>query len=92
MSLRVLVVDDEPLARSRLRRLLKVHDDVEVVGEATTGDEAVAAALEVHPDAMFMDVRMPGSDGLQALRILRDRLPADVMPMVVFTTVSLKSV
>ncbi len=86
MSLRVLVVDDEPLARSRLQRLLKAHDDVEVVGEATTGDEAVAAALEVHPDALFMDVRMPGTDGLQALRKLRDKLPADVMPMVVFTT------
>ncbi len=86
MSLRVVVVDDEPLARSRLRRLLKMHDDVQVVAEATSGDEAVAAALEVQPDAMFMDVRMPARDGLQALRALRDKLPADVMPMVVFTT------
>jgi len=86
LSVRVLVVDDEPLARSRVRRLLSAHDDVEVVGEATNGDEAVAAALELHPDALFMDVRMPGSDGLQALRALREKLPADVMPMVVFTT------
>ena len=86
MSVRVLVVDDEPLARSRLRRLLSAHDDVEVVGEAANGDEAIAAALEAHPDALFMDVRMPGRDGLQALRALREKLPADVMPMVVFTT------
>ncbi len=86
MSLLVLIVDDEPLARRRLRRLLKLHDDVDVVGEATNGDEAVRAALEARPDALFMDVRMPGSDGLEALRQLRDKLPADVVPMVVFTT------
>ena len=64
MSLIVVVVDDEPLARRRLRRLLKLHDDVEVVGEATNGDEAVSVVLEARPDALFMDVRMPGSDGL----------------------------
>jgi len=86
MSVRVIIVDDEPLARRRLRRLLKVHEDVEVTGEATNGDEAVSAALEAHPDVLFMDVRMPGSDGLQALRKLRDKLPADVMPLVIFTT------
>ena len=86
MSVRAIVVDDEPLARRRLRRILKAHDDVEVIGEATNGDEAVSVALEAHPDVLFMDVRMPGSDGLQALRQLRDKLPADVMPLVVFTT------
>ena len=86
MSIRALVVDDEPLARRRLRRLLKAHDDVEVVGEATTGEEAVSAALDTQPDVLFMDVRMPGSDGIQALRVLREKLPADVVPLVVFTT------
>lgn len=86
MSLKVVIVDDEPLARRRLQRLLGAHDDVEVIGEATNGDEAVSVALEAKPDALFMDVRMPGSDGLTALRNLRDKLPADVMPMVVFTT------
>lgn len=86
MSLLVLIVDDEPLARRRLRRLLELHEDVKVVGEATNGDEAVRAALEARPDALFMDVRMPGIDGLEALRQLRDKLPADVVPMVVFTT------
>jgi DNA-binding LytR/AlgR family response regulator len=86
MSVRVVVVDDEPLARRRLQRLLAAHEDVEVIGEATDGDEAVALALEAKPDALFLDVRMPGSDGLAALRRLRDKLPADVMPLVVFTT------
>jgi two-component system LytT family response regulator len=86
MSLRVVIVDDEPLARRRMQRLLAAHEDVEVVGEATNGDEAVGVVLEAHPDALFMDVRMPGSDGLTALRRLREKLPADVLPMVVFTT------
>ena len=86
MSMLAVVVDDEPLARRRLRRLLGAHEDVEVVGEATNGDEAVAVVLESRPDVLFMDVRMPGSDGLQALRMLREKLPADVLPMVVFTT------
>jgi len=86
MSIRAVVVDDEPLARRRLRRLLKAHDDVEVVGEATTGDEAVSVALDTQPDVLFMDVRMPGADGLQALRALREKLPADVLPLAVFTT------
>lgn len=86
MSLRVVIVDDEPLARRRLQRLIGAHDDVEVVGEASNGDEAVDVVLDSKPDALFMDVRMPGSDGLTALRRLRDKLPADVLPMVVFTT------
>jgi len=86
MSIRAVIVDDEPLARRRLQRLLGAHDDVEVVGEATNGDEAVGVVLETHPDALFIDVRMPGTDGLSALRALRDKLPADVIPMVVFTT------
>ena len=67
MSVRAIVVDDEPLARRRLRRLLKVHDDVEVIGEATNGDEAVSVALEAHPDVRGMDGRRPGSDGVQGL-------------------------
>jgi DNA-binding LytR/AlgR family response regulator len=86
MSIRAVVVDDEPLARRRLRRLLKDHEDVEVVGEATTGDEAVSVALDTRPDVLFLDVRMPGSDGLQALRGLREKLPDEVMPLAVFTT------
>lgn len=86
MSIRTLVVDDEPLARRRLRRLLKDHEDVEVVAEATSGDDAVAAALEHRPDVVFLDVRMPGGDGLAALRELRSKLPEELRPLAIFTT------
>jgi len=86
MSIRTLVVDDEPLARRRLRRLLEDHDDVEVVAEAASGNEAVAAALEHRPDLVFLDVRMPGGDGLSALRELRGKLPEELRPLAVFTT------
>ncbi len=86
MSIRTLVVDDEPLARRRLRRLLKDHEDVEVVAEAASGDDAVAAALKHRPDLVFLDVRMPGGDGLAALRALRSKLPEELRPLAVFTT------
>lgn len=86
MSIRTLVVDDEPLARRRLRRLLKDHEDVEVVAEAASGDDAVAAVLEHQPDLVFLDVRMPGGDGLAALRTLRSKLPEELRPLAVFTT------
>jgi two-component system LytT family response regulator len=86
MSIRTLVVDDEPLARRRLRRLLKDHEDVDVVAEAASGNDAVAAALEHRPDLVFLDVRMPGGDGLAALRELRSKLPEELRPLAVFTT------
>jgi DNA-binding LytR/AlgR family response regulator len=86
MTIRALVVDDEPLARRRLRRLLAEHSDVEIAGEAASGDEAVELALEKRPHVIFMDVQMPERDGMAALRTLQDRLPDAVMPTVVFTT------
>jgi two-component system LytT family response regulator len=86
MSIRALVVDDEPIARRRVRRLLEDHEDVEIVAEAASGDEAVAAVLEHRPDLMFLDVKMPGRDGLQALRDIRCKLPEEIRPLIVFTT------
>lgn len=86
MKIRALVVDDEPLARKRLRRLLARHEDVEVVGEATSGDETIGMVLEERPDVLFLDVRMPGRDGLEAFRELRKKLPEQVLPLAVFTT------
>jgi len=84
--IRALVVDDEPRARSRLRRLLGAHADVEVVGEAGTGDEAVTAALTLRPDVVFLDIRMPGGDGVSVGQRLKDYLPDAMRPLVVFTT------
>ena len=80
---RVLVVDDEVPARERLRRLLLELGDVEVVGEAANGSEAVRLAGELKPDVCLLDVRMPGMDGLEAARHMA-LLPT--APAVVFTT------
>lgn len=86
MTIRTLVVDDEPLARRRLKRLLAEHSDVEVIGEAADGDEAVRSVLELQPDLVFLDVRMPESTGIEALEAMHEQLPDTVRPLAVFTT------
>ena len=75
MTVRVLLVDDQALLRSGFRMVLEEQDDIEVVGEAADGDEAVARAAELSPDVVLMDVRMPGSDGIDATRRIVDQLP-----------------
>ncbi|MEV1052890.1 response regulator transcription factor [Streptomyces sp. NPDC049887] len=69
--MRVLLVDDHQVVRRGLRTFLEVQDDIEVVGEAGDGEEGVARAGELRPDVVLMDVRMPGTDGIEALRKLR---------------------
>lgn len=64
--MRVLVVDDEKLARERLIRMVHTINEYEVVGEAATGNEAVAKSMSLEPDIVLLDVRMPGMDGLEA--------------------------
>lgn len=81
-SLRVLVVDDEPLARQRLLDLLAPEADITVVGTASTGREAVAALAEHAPDVVFLDVQMPGLTGLDVVR----EVGAANMPATVFVT------
>jgi len=78
--LRALIVDDEPLARARLARLLRVEGGVEVIGEAGDGEAALARIRELWPDIVFLDIRMPGLDGL-AVASADEPLPA-----IVFTT------
>ena len=81
--MRVLLVDDESTAIARLRRLLRAHSSVTVIGEATNGRSAVSLIGSLQPDVVFMDIQMPGLDGLNVLK----RLPPDVgVPLVVFTT------
>jgi two-component system, LytTR family, response regulator len=80
MTKRAILVDDEPLARKRLRRLLDPHTDVEIVGEAGDGASAAALIAQVKPDIVFLDVQMPGMTGFDVLAQLRDR------PHVIFVT------
>ena len=70
--IRVLVVDDHPVVRQGLRTFLDLQDDFTVVGEAADGVAAIAAAAELHPDVVLLDLKMPGSDGVVALRGLRE--------------------
>ena len=80
--IRALVADDEPLARDRIRRLLDEEPDVAIVAECGDGDAAVAAIRAHRPDLAFLDVQMPGLDGLSVLDAVR---PAE-LPVVVFVT------
>ncbi len=73
--IRVLLVDDQKLMREGLRVLLELEPDLEVVGEAGNGSEALAAYADLHPDVVLMDIRMPGMDGVEATWRLRERWP-----------------
>ena len=81
-ALRVLLVDDEPPARRRMRRMLAAEPDVEVVGECGTGGEAVQQLRSLEPDLVLLDVQMPGGDGFEVV----EQLGAAVLPLVVFVT------
>ncbi|GAA2236506.1 response regulator transcription factor [Streptomyces amakusaensis] len=84
--IRVLLVDDHQVVRRGLRTFLEVQGDIEVVGEAGDGAEGVARAEELKPDVVLMDVKMPGTDGIEALRKLRDLAnPAKVLIVTSFT-------
>lgn len=79
----VMIVDDEPLARERLRRMIDTFPGYTVIGEAAEGRTAVERAAELSPDAVLLDVHMPGADGLQ---IARELAGTDLPPAVIFIT------
>lgn len=69
----VIMVDDHPLLRKGLKQLLDLEDELEVVGEASNGQDAIALALELEPDLITLDLNMQGMDGLETLRLMRDK-------------------
>jgi two-component system, LytTR family, response regulator len=80
--IRVLIVDDEPLARERIRDLLTSDPQIEIVGECSDGREAVAAVAELSPDLLLLDIEMPEQDGFSVLQ----SIPPEQMPAVIFVT------
>lgn len=80
--IRALIVDDEPLARDGVRLHLDDHEDIEVIGECGSGEEAVAAIENNQPDLVFLDVQMPGLDGFGVLEAIGE----DKLPAVIFVT------
>lgn len=84
--IRVLIADDQALIRSAVAALLRSEADIEVIGEAADGAEAVAAARREHPDVIIMDLRMPGTDGIRATEVIRATAELDATRVLVLTT------
>lgn len=89
MTVRVLIADDQELVRTGLRMILDAQPDIEVIGEAVDGGEAVILARSLRPDVCLFDVRMPVTDGIEATEVLAGRGVADPIPVVVITTFDL---
>ena len=79
--MKALLIDDERLARNELRRLLKPHPEIEIVGEAANAEEALERIAELKPDLLFLDIQMPGDDGFTLLEKIDPPLP-----QIIFTT------
>src|ERR1044071_428945 len=80
--IRVLIVDDEPLARERIRDMLEADNRVEIIGECSNGEQAIEVIQQLAPDLVFLDVEMPGKDGFAVL----EALDPDRLPVVIFVT------
>jgi DNA-binding NarL/FixJ family response regulator len=87
--IRVLIADDQALVRAGFRALLDAQEDIDVVGEAADGDEALTLARRLVPDIVLMDIRMPGVDGLQATRNIAADPHLTSMRVVILTTFEL---
>jgi two-component system response regulator DesR len=84
MTVRVLLAEDQAMVRGALSALLSLEDDIEIVAEASRGDEVLPAALDTLPDVALLDIEMPGGDGLEAATVLHERLPSCLV--IILTT------
>lgn len=91
MTIRVVVADDQVLVRAGFSVLVNAAADMEVVAEAGTGPDAVAAGRRHRPDVILMDIRMPGMDGIEATRRLREDPATDAVRILILTTFDLDS-
>lgn len=89
MTIRVLIADDQELVRTGLRMILDAHHDIEVIGEAVDGQQAIELAATLHPDVCLFDIRMPRVDGIEATRRLAGPGVENPMAIVVITTFDL---
>jgi DNA-binding NarL/FixJ family response regulator len=89
VTVRVLLADDQEMIRTGVRMILEAEDDLEVVGEARDGQDAVAKARRLQPDVVLMDIRMPGLDGVDATRELRRTDPPVDTRVLILTTYDL---
>jgi DNA-binding NarL/FixJ family response regulator len=89
MTIRVLLVDDQPLLRTGFRMILSAESDLTVVGEATNGTTAIELARKLKPDVVLMDIRMPGMDGIQATRALAGPGVEEPIKVLMLTTFGL---
>lgn len=87
MTIEVLIVDDDTLVRAGLRMMIETQDDLHVIGEADNGEAAVALARELSPDIVLMDIRMPGTDGIEATG--RITSASDDVRVIILTTFEL---
>jgi two-component system, NarL family, response regulator DesR len=84
MTVRVLLAEDQAMVRGALSALLSLEGDIEIVAEASRGDEVLSAALDTLPDVALLDIEMPGGDGLEAAAVLHEHLPS--CRVVILTT------
>src|SRR5215208_5115960 len=76
MTVRVLLAEDQAMVRGALSALLSLEEDIDIVAEASRGDEVLSAALDTLPDVALLDIEMPGGDGLEAAAVLHEQLPS----------------
>lgn len=84
--IRVALADDQALVRTGLRMILEAEGDIEIVGEAVDGNGAIAISATEHPDVLLMDIRMPGLDGIEALRRISAMMPNEGPRIIMLTT------